>query len=180
LPVVGPRRLLGAREHHPFVPVRGPLLRPYVPVPVPGTGIPPRFPEPAVIARGVVHDEVDEHPHATTLRLVDELDEVAARAMSRVDTEVVRDVVAVVAVGGDVEGCEADGTHTQVLQVVQPADQAVEIPHAITVPVEEGLQVETVDDGVLVPEIVDQRGCSSFGRSGGRGGVARMVTGGWR
>ena len=52
--------------------------------------------KPRVPVRGVVHDEVDQDADSPSVGLMDELDEVAARAEARVDAVVVGDVVAVV------------------------------------------------------------------------------------
>ena len=54
--------------------------------------------EPRVLVRGVVDDQVDDHPDAPVAGLVQQLDEVAERAEPRVDAVEVGDVVAVVTV----------------------------------------------------------------------------------
>ena len=75
----------------------GLLLRPDVPVAILRVGIAARLLEPRVLVGGVVDDEVDDHADAALLGRVGELDEVAERAVARVDAVVVGDVVAVVA-----------------------------------------------------------------------------------
>ena len=52
-----------------------------------------------MLVGGVVDDEVDDHADAALLGAVGELDEVAERAVARIDAVVVGDVVAVVAAG---------------------------------------------------------------------------------
>ena len=53
--------------------------------------------EPWVLARGVVHHQVDDHAQAALVRLVDEVPEVVDRPVVRMDVEEVGDVVAAVA-----------------------------------------------------------------------------------
>ena len=64
---------------------------------------------------------------------------------------VVGDVVAVVAQRRGTEGQQPDGGDAQVLQVVELLRQAAEIADAVGHAVEEGADVDFVDDGVFVP-----------------------------
>ena len=52
-----------------------------------------------MLVGGVVDDEIDDDAHAALLAAVGELDEVAERAVARIDAVIVGDVVAVVAPG---------------------------------------------------------------------------------
>ena len=54
-----------------------------------------------MLVGGVVDDEIDDDADAALLGAVGELDEVAERAVARIDAVVVGDVVAVVALPGD-------------------------------------------------------------------------------
>ena len=87
------------------------------------------------------------------------------RAELRVDAVVVRHVVAVVAVGRRIERLEPEAGDAEPGEVVQPARQAVEVADAVAVAVDVLLDVEAVDDGVLVPEVVDHDGLESKTRS---------------
>jgi len=92
------------------------------------------------------------YAQAAAVRLAHEVAEVAPAAVVGVDVAVVGDVVAVVAQRRRVERQQPEGVHPQVLDVVEAAGEPFEIAGAIVVGVEERLDVELVDDGVLVPE----------------------------
>ena len=98
-----PRPLLDTREDHPRLPVRWTLLRPDVPVVVRRGRRPAGVTEPRVPVGRVVDDEIHDHADAPALRLVEELDEVAQRAVAWIDAVVVGDVVPVVPVGSGLE-----------------------------------------------------------------------------
>jgi hypothetical protein len=70
---------------------------------------------------------------------------------------VVADIVAIVTVRGRIEGQQPEAGDAKPGQVGQPIRQPDEVPDTIAVRIEEGLDVEAVDDGVLVPEIVITR-----------------------
>jgi hypothetical protein len=95
---VGPRRALHAGEDDTRARVGRALLGPDVPVAVRGVLGPARVEEPGMAIRRVVDDEIEQHADTAPVRLVQELDEVAARPEPPVDAVVVDDVVAVVAV----------------------------------------------------------------------------------
>ena len=108
-----------------------------------------------MLVGGVIDDQVDDDADAALLAAVGELDEVAERAVARIDVVVVRDVVAVVAAGRGLERHQPDGGDAQALQIVQAAHQAREIADAVAVGIHVGADGQAVDDGVLVPEVVD-------------------------
>ena len=97
--IARPGRLLHARKHHALPGIGGPLLRPDVPVTVLGLRIAARFLKPAVLVRGMVHHEIDQHADAALLCGVRELDEITQGAVGRIDAVEIRNVVAVVAAG---------------------------------------------------------------------------------
>jgi hypothetical protein len=99
----------------------------------------------------VVDHEVDDQADAALPELEAEVGEVAEAAEAGIDGVVVGDVVAVVEVGRGMEGLQPDAVHPQVLQVVDALGQAREVADPVAVRVHEGLDVEIVDDGVLVP-----------------------------
>src|SRR5690606_20245133 len=63
----------------------------------------------------------------------------------------------VVAARGLLEGCEPQAGDAQSVQVIEPAAQPFEVADAVAVRVHEGADVQAVDDGVLVPEVLDHR-----------------------
>ena len=89
------------------------------------------------------------------LRAVRELDEVAERAVARIDAVVVGDVVAVVLARRRLERHQPDRRDAEPVQVVEPPHQALEIADAVAVGVHVGADGQAIDDGVLVPEVVD-------------------------
>src|SRR5207248_6893509 len=143
-----------AGKHDAAAPVRGPLLRPHVPVMARRIAL-ARFPEPGVPVRGVVDDEVDQDANAATVGLVHEFDKVPARAEARIDAEVVGDVVPVVAARRRLERREPDRVDAEALEVVEPPAQPFEVAAAVAVRVDVRLDVDAVDERVLVPEVAD-------------------------
>jgi hypothetical protein len=108
--------------------------------------------EPGVLVGGVVEDDLGDHSQAAPVGLVQEVPEVGQAPVGGVDGGEVGDVVAVVLPGRGVERLEPESTHPEVLEVVEPRDEAAEVAHPVPVAVEEGADGELVDDGVLVPE----------------------------
>ena len=106
-----------------------------------------------MLVRRVVHDEVDDDPDPPIARGADQLDEVAVRADPLVDAVEVRDVVAVVTVGGGVEGHQPEARHPELREVVDALDQPDDVALAVAAPVQERLDVEAVDDRRLPPHV---------------------------
>jgi len=105
---------------------------------------------------GVVDDQVDDHPDPPLLGAVRELDEVPECPVSRIHAVVVGHIVAVVATGRRLERHQPDGGDAETVQVVEPAHEPGEVAYPIAVGVHEGPDRQAIDDGVLVPEIVDR------------------------
>jgi hypothetical protein len=105
-----------------------------------------------MLVRSVVDHQFGDHAQAAPVRLVDEIAEVRHRAEGGVDAVIVGDVIAVVASRRRIERQQPQRVHAQILQIVELADQAAEIAHAVAVAVEKRLDVQLVDDGVLVPQ----------------------------
>ena len=112
---------------------------------------------------GVVDDEVDDDADAALPAAMGELDKVAERAVARIDAVIVRDVVAVVLAGRRLERHQPDRGDAEALQIIQPAQQALEIADAVAVGVHIGADGETIEYAVLVPEVVDHAEAASFG-----------------
>jgi hypothetical protein len=117
-----------------------------------------------MVLGGVVHDQVEDHAHAQRAHVVHEVDEVAQRAVFAVDGVVVRHVVAVVLVGRHVERLQPEAGHSEAGQVLQAAAEALEVADAVAVAVHVRLDVEAIQDGVLVPEVLDGHGAPFAGR----------------
>ena len=134
--IVRPGRFLHAGKNHALVGIGRLLLGPDVPVAVFRSRVAPRVLEPGVLVRGVVHHEIDEHAHAALLRRLGELDEIAERAVTRVDAVVVRNVIAVVAEGRRLERHEPDRRDAEPAEIVEPARQAWKVADAVAVGVQ--------------------------------------------
>ncbi len=124
-----------------------------------------------MLVGGVVGDHVEDDADVALFGLGDQAVEVGEGSVLGIDVAVVGDVVAEVDLGGGVHGGEPDGVDAEVLQVVEPLGDAVEVADAVTVGVLEAAGVDLVDDGVLPPGVA-AAGCgcglARFGR--GRGG----------
>ena len=114
----------------------------------------PRALEPGVLVGGVVDDELGDDAQAAPLGFLDEAAKILHRAEIGIDVAVVGDVVAVVAAGRGVERQQPQRGDAEILQIVELLGQAREIADAVIVAVAKRLDVELVDDGVLVPELV--------------------------
>ena len=159
VPVVLPRlliprpvRLLGVGEDDARARVEPRIVAPDVVVALGrALGRLPCSLEPRVLVGRVVDDQLGDHAQPARVRLPDELTELLERAVGRVDVAVLRDVVAVVAERGRVEGQQPDRVDAEVSQVVQLLGEPGHVADPVTVGVEEGLDVQLVDDRVLVP-----------------------------
>jgi hypothetical protein len=104
-----------------------------------------------VLVRGVVGDEVDQHPQSERVGVGDEPLRVGQRAEGRVDAAVVGHVVARVDLGRRVERVEPDGVDAEVAQVGQARADAGQVPDAVTIAVGEAADVDLVGDGLAPP-----------------------------
>ena len=114
-----------------------------------------------MLVGGVVDDEIDDDANAALFAAMGELDEIAERAVAGIDTVVVGDIVAIVAAGRGLERHQPDRGDAEAVQIIEPAQQALEIADAIAVGVHIGADGQAIDDGVLVPEIVDHARAAS-------------------
>ena len=116
-----------------------------------------------MLVRRVVDDEVGDDLDAVGLGGLDELRERAEVAKPGINAVEVGDVVAVVSLGRGEEGHQPDAGDAEAGKVVDAFGQTVKVADAVAIAIEEHLDVETVDDGVLPPQ-VDLR-FSKHGRS---------------
>ncbi len=105
----------------------------------------------------VVHDKVDDDTDAALLAAVGEFDEVSERAIARIDAVIVRYVVAAVAARRGLERHQPDRGDAEPVEIIQPAQQPLEIADTIAIGIHIGVDGKTVDNAVLVPEVVDHR-----------------------
>ena len=129
------------------------LVDPDVEVAVGGVRVRARGLEPRVLVGGVVHHQVGDHADAAVARGAHQLDEVAVGPEPRVDAVEVGDVVAVVLARRGVERHQPQARDADAGEVVDALGQAREVAAAVGVGVQERLDVEAVEDGVLPPEV---------------------------
>ena len=110
--------------------------------------------EPGVLVGGVVDDQFRDDPDAAIMAFTHELPEVAHVAVGRIDVAVIRDVIPVIAQRRRVERQQPQCRDTEFLKIVELSGQPREVADAVIVGIEEGLHVELIDDGILVPEAV--------------------------
>jgi hypothetical protein len=158
-PVVGRKRAAVA------VVARG--IAPQVPVGVRPAARLARGAEPGVLVARVVQHEVEDHPQATPVRLVDQPVEIGLAAEHRIDRGVVADVVADVQARGKVDRGEPDriDAETGRAEIVEVVDDAAEVTDAVAVAVGEAPRVDLVHHAALPPVRAEAR------RSHGRGGM---------
>nr|WP_202797335.1 hypothetical protein [Chthoniobacter flavus] len=113
----------------------------------------------------MIDHQVDDHRHAQLVGPVHELDKVAARAVPWIDGVIVGDVVAVIPVGRLLKRRQPEGADPEGVQVIQPPHQSLKIADAIAVLVHEGIDIQGIDDGVFVPEILDHMAGSVCSRA---------------
>ncbi len=101
---------------------------------------------------------VDEHPYAALLRAVSEFDKIADRAVARINAVIIGHVVAVIAMGRDLERHQPDGRDAETMQVVETAHQTLEVADAVGVGIHVGSNRQAIDHCILVPKVIDH-GC---------------------
>ena len=162
VPIVGLRLLvplpvgtLGIGEDAACAAVFGIVVAPDVVVALNGTRRSmARGLEPGMLVRGVVDYQFGDYAQPPAMGLIDEAVEVRHVTDGRMHVMVIGDIIAVIEPRGRIEREEPERGHTQLLQIVELGDQAGKIADAITVAVKEGLDVQLIYDGVLVPQWV--------------------------
>ncbi len=149
--VVGPVGGLGVDEDDPGVRVLLVVVGPHVEVAVGPVRVRPGGLEPRVLVAGVVHDEVDDHPHAAGVRGVGELHEVGEVAELRQHRGVVGHVVPAVAQRRGEERGEPEAVDPEPLEVVELGREPLEVPDPVAVAVLEGPHQHLVEHRTLEP-----------------------------
>lgn len=110
-----------------------------------------RLPEPLVLVGGVVYDQIEDEFHSPIVYFLEEFFEVLHRTEICHDGSVIGDVVAVVGIGRVKHRTQPNDINTQVVQVVEFADDAVEVTDAVAVGVFKATWINLVDDGFFPP-----------------------------
>ena len=110
-----------------------------------------RLLEPRILIGCVIDHEFGDDAQIPLMRRIKKCAKIIERAEVRIDVEIIRDVVPVVAERRRIKRQKPDGGNAELLQIIQLLDQAAEVAHPVAVAVAEGLDVQLVDDRVLVP-----------------------------
>src|SRR5262249_54984092 len=116
--------------------------------------------EPGMLIGSVVDHEIDDDSNTPLLCLIGEVDEIAGTAVLRIHTVVVRDVISVIEIRRRLKRLKPDAGDTESGEIVQTAGNTLEVADSVTVGIHKGPNVQTVDNGVLVPEIINHGSCS--------------------
>jgi hypothetical protein len=104
-----------------------------------------------MLVGGVVDDQLGDDADAAPVRLGDEAAEIPHVPVGRIDGAILGDIVAVVAQRRGIERQDPDDADAEALDVIELLHQPCEVADAVAVGIEERLDVQLVDDGVLVP-----------------------------
>src|SRR3954451_7389682 len=113
--------------------------------------------------RSMVYHHIDQHAYTALAASVSKLHEIAERSIARIDPIVVADVIPAVTSRRGLERHKPDCGDTETMEIIQTPYQAFEISNAVSIGIHVRRYGEAIDDGVLVPKIVDQNG---FRRNG--------------
>ena len=86
----------------------------------------------------MIYDQIDEDPDPALFCAMGKLDEIAERAVARIDIVIIRHIIAVVFAGRRLERHQPHGRHPEPVQIIEPPHQSFEIPHSIPVRVHVG------------------------------------------
>ena len=114
----------------------------------------------------VIYDEIDDQANAALLAAVGEFDEIAESAVAGIDVVVVGDVVSIVAKWRRLKRHQPDCGDADSLKVIEAIHQTTKIADTIAIGVHESGNREAVDDGIFVPEVIDQKKSSKTSASG--------------
>src|SRR6202043_2575850 len=103
-----------------------------------------RIAKPGMLVGGVVDDEVDDDADAALPAAMGELDEVAERAVARIDAVIVGYVVAVVLAGRRLERHQPDRGDAEPLQVIEAPKQSLEIADAVAIGIHIGANRQAI------------------------------------
>ena len=107
--------------------------------------------EPLVLVRTVVDHQVHEDRHVPLFCLRDQLLHVLHGAKAGIDGIIVGDIVSLVRQGGPVDGGEPDDIDAQPLQIIQFADDPLQVSDAVPVAVHKTLGIDLIGDFVMPP-----------------------------
>ena len=107
--------------------------------------------EPGMPVGGMVEHQVHEDADASLIRLPEQTVHVLQGPEDRIDIPIVRDIVAIVVLGGTEDRGEPDGVHAQCLEIVQLLDDPGQVADAVAIAVPEAAGIDLIDDPALPP-----------------------------
>jgi len=107
----------------------------------------------------MIHNQINHHAQSKGMRLVDECDKIAQRAEPRIDTEVIRNVIAAIAKRRRMEGKQPDGCKAKTGNIRELLGQSAEIADAVAVAILERFDFNAINDSIFVP-IISQSDCT--------------------
>ena len=107
--------------------------------------------EPRMLIGAVVDDEIHEDIHIALLCLGNQLIHIVHRAEARVDIVIIGNIIALIRERRAVDRREPDDVDTELLEIIQFADNALQITDAVAVRVTEALRVNLIGYFFLPP-----------------------------
>src|ERR1043166_6518603 len=118
-----------------------------------------------MLIRRVIDHKLGDNAETSSLRLSEEILEVAESPEVGIDRLVIRNVIPIVAAGAWIKPQEPWGGDAEFLEIIEPGCETSEVADAIVVAVGERLDVELVDNRVFIPKIIgpDRRTSTDIG-----------------
>ena len=108
--------------------------------------------KPGVLIGCMIHNQLDHHLKASLVRRGQKLLEVLDGSVTGVDTQVVRDIVAVILERRRKEREKPEAGDAQVLKVIELLDQTLKVSDSVAIAVKKSPNVKLVDDGIFIPK----------------------------
>ncbi len=109
------------------------------------------FPEPLVLIGTVVHDKIHQKIHPTRLHLRNQPLHIFHCAKARINLIIIRDIIPLVRQRRLVARREPDNIYSQILQIVQSADNARDITDAVSIGITETLGIYLICNFIVPP-----------------------------
>jgi len=105
----------------------------------------------------VIYDEIHDNPDAALLGLICEIDKITGGAMSGVDSVIIGNVITTIKIRGWLKWLEPETSDAEAGKVIEASRKTFKVPDTVTVRIHKRANVETVNNRVFIPEIVDHR-----------------------
>jgi hypothetical protein len=100
----------------------------------------------------MIEYQLGDYPHASCMSGAKQVPELAQGVVDGIDTRIIGNIITVIPLRRRIKGEQPECSYSQLLQVIQLANQALEIADAVSIGVGERLEVYLVNDGIPVPE----------------------------